>query len=585
MRFSLYTSIVVIGGMVACTSPKPTDDTEKTPSQGTSFVQDDLSVQHGQALFNQHCTACHNFNENGIGPNLNGATARADKEWLTSFISNAPRMIDSGDERAGQLYEKYHQYMPAFTTLSKEDIEHILGFIHKHAKSETKDRNNRPGGLENPVTKKIATSPITLVLKERLTVPPTADNPPLARINKLLAINTGKGERLFLHDLRGILYEIKDNQAKVYLNLAAQQPDFIDSPGLATGFGSFAFHPDFSKNGLLYTTHTEPTGTAPADFAYNDSIDVALQWVLTEWKADDPQAPAFSGTPRELLRANMVSSIHGFQELAFNPLAKPGQADYGLLYLGIGDGNAAALGYPFLCNSPRNVWSTVLRIDPAGNNSQNGQYGIPADNPFVDNGDDQGEVWAYGFRNPNRISWDATGSGKMFITTIGQHSLEEVNLGMAGGNYGWPYREGTFLFDATANPDLVYPLPENDSGYVYPVVQYDHDEGNAISGGFVYAGKKIPLLQGKYIFGDIPRGRLFYAEVADMQQGRQAAIYALKVTIDGQKADIETLAQSKRADLRLGTDSAGELYVFTKSNGKVYQAIAARDTTGVSGAI
>ena len=401
-----------------------------------------------------------------------------------------------------------------------------------------------------------------------------------------MAIENSQGERLFVHDLRGTLYQIENDRTQVYLNLPAEQPHFIDRPGLGSGFGSFAFHPDFEQNGLLYTTHTEPPNTAPADFAYPDSIPMTLQWVLTEWKADDPLAPAFSGSQRELLRANMVTGVHGFQELTFNPLAKPGQADYAKLYLSVGDGGAALRGYPFLCNSPERVWGAVLRIDPAGKNSANGRYGIPADNPFVNEANAQAEVWAYGFRNPHRISWDATrtghtGSGKMFITNIGQHSVEEVNLGVAGGNYGWPEREGTFLFDAMANPELVYPLPDTDSGYVYPVTQYDHTEGNAVSGGFVYTGKEVPL-QGKYIFGDIPRGRLFYAEVADLQLGKQAPIYELSVAVRGQKTNLETLTQNKRVDLRLGTDSSGELYVFTKSNGKVYRVVAARNAAVAS---
>ena len=582
MRSTVCLSALFASSFIACTSSQSTEEAQETPAQEVAFVRDELSVQHGQSLFVEHCAACHNFEETGIGPNLSGATARAEKPWLMAFIRNAPQMIDRGDERAVQLYEKYNQYMPAFPGLSDQDIEHLLGFISKHAEGEKKNRSNRPGGLINPVVEKIALSPITLVLEEMLTVPPSAEQPPLARINKMLAAPSSQGERLFLHDLRGTLYEIKDNQAQVYLNLAAEQAHFIDRPGLGSGFGSFAFHPDFAQNGLFYTTHTEPTGTALADFAYPDSIKVTLQWVLTEWRADNPLAPIFSGSSRELLRVNMVTGIHGFQELTFNPLAKPGEADYGLLYLGVGDGGAALRGYSFLCN-PERGWGAVLRIDPAGKNSANGRYGIPADNPFVDEPNARREVWAYGFRNPHRISWDQSGqnakeSGKMLITNIGQHSVEEVNQGVAGGNYGWPEREGTFLFDVLANPELVYPLPPNDSGYVYPVVQYDHDEGNAVSGGFVYAGKKAPLLQGKYVFGDIPRGRLFCAEVAAMQLGEQAPVYELSVATDGKKTDLETLTQSKRVDLRLGTDSAGELYIFTKSNGKVYRVTGAQNS-------
>ena len=562
--------------LVACQQPQPKE--AATETEEASFMGDELSVQHGQELFNQHCAACHNFQENGIGPNLSGVTSEVDKEWLVSFISNAPKMIESGDERANQLYEKYNLYMPTFDRLPEEQIEHILGFIHKFSEGERRSQNNRPGGLLNPIAEKIPTSDLTLVLEELLTVPASAEAPPLARINKLLAIESNQGERLFIHDLRGKLYEIVDNTPRVYLDMVAEQPAFIDNPGFATGFGSFAFHPDFEKNGLFYTTHTEPKDAAPADFAIDDSIRVTLQWVLTEWKTDDPQADAFSGTYRELLRADMYGGAHGFQELTFNPLPTPGEADYGMLYLGVGDGSAALAGYPFLCNNKGKIWGTVLRIDPMGRNSANGQYGIPEDNPFVNDPDALGEVWALGFRNPHRISWDRTGSGKMFITTIGQHSVEEVNLGVAGANYGWPEREGTFLFDVLANRELVYPLPAQDSGYTYPVAQFDHDEGNAVSGGFVYAGTKIPSLKGKYIFGDIPRGKLFYTEVDAMQLGQQAPIYKMGVELNGQKTDLETITQSRRVDLRFGTDRAGELYIFTKSNGSLYKVVDVKNT-------
>jgi hypothetical protein len=99
------------------------------------------------------------------------------------------------------------------------------------------------------------------------------------------------------------------------MDIAQLKPNFIPEPGLASGWGSFAFHPDFYKNGLLYTTHTEKKGWAPADYAYADSIPVALQWVVTEWQIKDPTAVVFEPTPREMLRVNMPSPIHGMQQI------------------------------------------------------------------------------------------------------------------------------------------------------------------------------------------------------------------------------------------------------------------------------
>ena len=130
----------------------------------------------------------------------------------------------------------------------------------------------------------------------------------------------------------------------------------------------------------------------------------------------------------------------------------------------------------------------------------------------------------------------------MLACNIGQGNIESVNLIMPGHDYGWPIREGTFVSsDVNGNLGKVYPLPANDSIYkiTYPVAQYDHDEGLAISGGFEYWGKAIPQLKGKYLFGDIPSGRLFYIEMADIKQGKQAPIKEWKILINGSPANTQ----------------------------------------------
>jgi hypothetical protein len=411
-----------------------------------------------------------------------------------------------------------------------------------------------------------------LILEEVTKAPASAEKVPFARINKMLVL-PGKKERLFIEDLRGVLYEWHDNQLHVFMDMGKQLPGFIHTPGLATGFGSYAFHPEFYKNGLLYTTHTEKAYAAPADFAYDDSIKVTLQWVLTEWKVKDPAGAVFSGTGREMMRVNMVSGIHGVQEITFNPLAKPETPDYGLLYMGIGDGGASENGYYFLCKSSNRIWGSVLRIDPQGKNSRNGRYGIPPDNPFArdDNPETLGEIFCRGFRNPNRICW--TPDGKMLITDIGHANAEELNLGIASADYGWPEREGNFLINHRARMDSVYALPENDPtfNYTYPVAQYDHDEGKAISGGFVYAGTAIPLLTGKYIFGDIVNGRVFYVENNALKLGEQAPVQELDIQVTGKGTSFQELSGSKKTDLRFGLGLNNELYLYTKADGKIYK--------------
>lgn len=540
-------------------------------SQKDVYVRAEMPVQHGMQLFNQHCASCHNFSENGIGPNLTGVTNEINKEWLKTFIHNPPAVIESGDARAVQLFEKYQQYMPPFPMIEGEDMEDILGFIHKFSEGEKRSKNKRPGGLINPIAEKIPYADLTLVLEEAFVINPSSETPPFTRINKMF---TGAGNRLMIHDLRGKLYEIKpDKSTRVYLDLVKEIPNFVDHPGKASGLGNWAFHPDFKQNGLFYTTHTEPPKSAKADFPIPDSLKVSMQGVVLEWKTDNPGDAVFVGTHREVLRVDMMRAAHGLQELSFNPLAKPNTADYGLLYLGIGDGAAALGGAPYLCDSEAYIWGSVIRINPVERSSLNGQYGIPASNPFVDNPTAVHEIWARGFRNPHRFSWDESGSGKMFITNIGQHSIEEVNIGQKGADYGWPKREGTFLFDVDANPELVYPLPENDSIYTYPVAQFDHDEGSAVSGGYVYSGDKIETLKGKYLFGDIARGAIFYSEVAQMLEGQQAPVYRLNLEFEGQVSDMIGITNNTRIDLRIGQDQAGDLYLLCKSNGKVYKIV------------
>ena len=305
---------------------------------------------------------------------------------------------------------------------------------------------------------------------------------------------------------------------------------------------------------------------------------MTLQWVLTEWKTDQPEAATFSGKGRELLRVNMVTGIHGVQEIAFNPLATAGNKDYGMLYLGVGDGGCADEGFPSIAHSKEKVWGTILRIDPSGNNSANGQYGIPKDNPFVKNENTKavGEIYAYGFRNPHRITWSK--AGQMLVSNVGGGNIETVNLVMPGQDFGWPMREGTFALNPYGDITKVYSLPADDSIYhiTYPIAQYDHDKGwTAVSGGFEYGGTVIPSLKGKFIFGDIPSGRLFYIDLADIKQGNQSTIKEINITVNGIPTTLTKLCGNDRADLHFGRDAKGEVYILTKTDGKVYKIVNA----------
>jgi hypothetical protein len=138
------------------------------------------------------------------------------------------------------------------------------------------------------------------------------------------------------------------------------------------------------------------------------------------------------------------------------------------------------------------------------------------------------EIYAYGFRNPYRFSFDKGGTHDQIIADVGQNNVEEIDKGVKGGNFGWAQKEGDFLFDrATGNVGAR--SPGSPAGLIDPIfgpggtLEYDHTEGISITGGFVYRGSLIPQLFGKYVFGDLAitgspsriDGRLFYADLVD----------------------------------------------------------------------
>lgn len=402
--------------------------------------------------------------------------------------------------------------------------------------------------------------------------------------------------RLMVNDLNGPFYVLTNGQPSLYLDFDDEIPAFVTSPGLGTGFTSFDFHPDFANNGKFYTAHSEASGTATADFTGPvGNAPSALQGVITEWTATDPTAATFSGSSREMLRVNLTHTIHGMQEISFNPNAGSTDPDYGMLYICIGDAGATIRGYPLNTARLDSVLGTILRIDVEGNNSPNGQYGVPADNPWASDGDPDtiDEIWAYGFRNPHRISWDTAGDGKMLSGDIGERNIEELNWIEAGGNYGWNTREGTFVInpDFENNPSAgereeVFELPANDAenGFTYPVAQLDHDQSVAIVSGYIYRGSDAPALDGLAIFGDIVDGKLYFVDADNLVQGSQAEIQELEIELDGQDTTFLDIVNDSRTDIRFGYDHNNELYITEKRRGMVYKVVGAVDGSVNNGA-
>lgn len=470
----------------------------------------------------------------------------------------------------------------------------------------------------------------------------------LARINFLREEPGGGRNRLFVNDLNGPLY-ILDKQtrkASVYLDfngLAGRPGIFhrlsIDA-GLASGFISFEFDPDYPHNGRFYTIHLEDPSIAASLLPDNQSCPglktagytatpaihtfgkTEREAVLIEWTDSDISNSTFEGTARELMRLEYSGRIHPMGDLSFNPTARPGGADWRVMYLSTGDGGNGEQKSDVRNNPQRldMLVGKILRIIPDLDThrdrsavSENGRYRIPNDNPFASKPGARKEIWASGLRNPHRLTWD----GDTLLTiVIGLRNWEMVDIVHKGANYGYSMREGPQQLNAD---NTLTSAPDNDvipvridgtktDGTVhpnYPVIAYDHSQagGGAIANGFVYRGKAIPDLRGKFLFGDITTGRLWWADMKEMiaaddgDPKTMAQIHEVKIAWNGQvyprMAPINEVAYHARggkaehlpgaervpggrSDVRFGMDAAGELYVMTKSDGVI------REVTGAS---
>lgn len=478
--------------------------------------------------------------------------------------------------------------------------------------------------------------------------------------------------RFFVDDQSSTVYILDKATKKFtpYLNFAEIFPKFVSDIGNTAGIVSFAFDPAYAKNGKFYTVHTEKPdmdGSASATNARLSALDLKgysttpavnppagpahLESVLVEWTDTNIRNSTFEGTAREILRTGYDRN-HPMADLVFNPTARPGDADYGNLYISIGDGAAGETPGPSHTLPQRldTLVGKILRITPDINLrpqdmlSPNGRYRVPSagsdPNPFVSVAGARGEIYAYGLRNPHRLQWDVE-SKTLIADDIGVHYWEEVDIITKGGNYGYAEREGNeqfFVNDAGKTGSLMnppVPFPEkdllkvdgiNDSvGPLYAVAVYSHREGDSIGNGFVYRGKLMPQLRGKYIFNDMTTARIFYADFAEMlaahgKRDQQAQIHELQIVYKGPagagqpakrrmydivaetyarkggmppadhvlpgngaattrsqdpahpeaKLDPEGIAYGGgRADIRMALGGDGELYVLSKSDGMI----------------
>jgi hypothetical protein len=482
---------------------------------------------------------------------------------------------------------------------------------------------------KNPIPEPVVKRGIAVEVKNVARLPDTrgllpADQdvaqPGWARINYVRDLPDG---RRFANDSRGFLYLIDaQNQPHVYANVGATFPRSVYNR-LSSGFIGFVFHPEFATNGLFYTVHGEygwgnpktpdfiPPGYGLKDVTYHN--------VVTEWRATNPAVNAFAGTRRELLRAgHIVANLtHPLSAVEFNPTAKPGDVDYGLLYisgsdLGFSNGGGPHANNPAQTQRLDSIVTAILRIDPrspsvTGGRKGLGDYTIPMANKFAALGPPVlGEIYAYGFRNVHRLSWDTDGT--MFAFDIGMNHIEEINIVRNGENYGWMKREGSFTNGRFVGGALneLYRLPPEvldgrvKDGFTYPVAVYDHDEGRderaAITAGFVYHGR-ITALKGKLVFGDIYTGRVFASDVAAMKKADDgipqtvAPVEEVQLYIrdeSGRRVDVSfrdliDKAMGKpmpRADLHISISRDGELFLTSRQDGMIRMLVP--DSTGTN---
>ncbi len=325
--------------------------------------------------------------------------------------------------------------------------------------------------------------------------------------------------RLFVLEQAGRIKVFDNDPAvkntQVYLDIRDKVSD-----GGEMGLLGLAFDPNFKTNGYFYVNYTQRK---------------PMQTVIARYKVgkyQDNKADAASETV--LFTFSQPYDNHNGGKLAFGP--------DGFLYISTGDGGAWGDQHNYAQNR-RSLLGKILRIDVS--KTEKGHYGIPADNPYVGNGEGyREEIYAYGLRNPWRFSFDAQ-TGQLWVGDVGQNEFEEIDIITKGGNYGWRLKEADRCYNPRNDCD-----PSNQ--LIDPIHKYPRGDGVSVTGGFVYRGARVPNLRGKYLFADYSNGH----------------IWAL--AFDGaKKTDNQLLATDGGSVSAFGEDAKQELYILDHYSGKI----------------
>lgn len=348
-----------------------------------------------------------------------------------------------------------------------------------------------------------------------------------------LVVTTAPGDSTHLYVARqgGLInvFEARDDittaDARVFLDLTDRT-----TPRGEQGLLGLAFDPEFASSGnnwvyVHYNDNLAPDSSSGCASRRGDTVVARYRVDRTARVAD--------GTSEEVLfRHPQPFDNHNGGSIAFGP-------NDGKLYIALGDGGS---GNDPCANAQNlaNPLGKILRINKDGS--------VP-DNPFSDTVGARPEIWALGMRNPFRMSFDPA-TGRLWAGDVGQGALEEIDLIVRGGNYGWRRFEGT-----RTNTGDVAPLAEDT---IFPIFQYGRDQGRSITGGVVYRGARLPFLNGRYVYGDFVSGRVW---VLSENDGRATA----NVEIGGVPNPSS-----------FGYDHSGEI-IITAYDGGLYRLVAAPD--------
>jgi len=324
--------------------------------------------------------------------------------------------------------------------------------------------------------------------------------------------------RIFVVEQGGTIRIIKNKKvlAKPFLNITS-----LVVSGGEEGLLGLAFHPSYKTNGRFFVNYTRMVGTQ-------------IQTVIAEYHQSAANRDVADPTGRILLKVNQPFDNHKGGQLAFGP--------DGYFYIGLGDGGD--IGDPFKNGQNLStLLGKMLRIDV----NSGTPYGIPPDNPFVGQAGKKPEIWAYGFRNPWRFSFD-TQKKRLFVGDVGQDAYEEIDIVTAGGNFGWNVMEGKHCYPTGTSC--------KQAGKILPIDEIAHPSAAAIIGGYVYRSSAIARLGGYYVYGDFITGN----------------VWGLKEISAGvwQRA---TLLSTGRGISAFGRDGSGNLYVIDYLNGSIFKIV------------